>query len=57
MEYFAGLDVSLDLTAVCVMDGSGRVIAESKAPSEPEALIAHLPEVERIQAQFREKEV
>lgn len=42
MEHYAGLDVSLELTAVCVVNGSGRVIAESKVPSEPEALIAYL---------------
>ena len=42
MEYYAGLDVSLELTAVCVVDGSGKVLAESKVPSDPASLTAHL---------------
>ncbi len=40
MEQYAGLDVSLDSTSVCVVDASGRIIREAKVPSEPEALIA-----------------
>jgi transposase len=42
MAYYAGLDVSLELTAVCVVDGSGRVQSESKDPSDPASLSAHL---------------
>jgi transposase len=38
MEYYAGLDVSLRLTAVCVIDERGRVVSESKVPSEPTAI-------------------
>jgi transposase len=40
MEQYAGLDVSVEYTSVCVVDASGRVVREAKVPSEPEALIA-----------------
>jgi transposase len=40
MEQYAGLDVSLEATSVCVVDATGRVLREAKVPSEPEALVA-----------------
>ena len=40
MEYFAGLDVSLEETAICVVDEEGRIVREARVPSEPEALVA-----------------
>jgi transposase len=33
MEYFAGLDISMDETHVCVLDREGVVVRESKAAS------------------------
>ena len=39
MKHFAGLDVSLDETAVCVVDEEGRIVKEARVPSEPEALV------------------
>ena len=39
MEYYAGIDVSLECSSVCVMDGSGKFVREAKVASEPEALI------------------
>jgi hypothetical protein len=42
MKYFAGLDVSLDETAICVVDEDGIVITEGKATSEPEDLVRWL---------------
>ena len=42
MKYFAGMDVSLEETAICVVDETGRVIKEARAASEPEALHALL---------------
>jgi transposase len=39
MEYYAGIDVSVESSCICVVDGKGKVIREAKAPSEPEALI------------------
>jgi transposase len=38
--YFAGLDVSLEETAICVVDDTGRIVREARAASEPEALVA-----------------
>lgn len=40
MEQYAGLDVSLESTSVCIVDSSGRVLREAKVASEPEALLA-----------------
>jgi transposase len=40
MNYYAGIDVSLEQSSVCVVDGEGKVIREAKVASEPEALIA-----------------
>jgi uncharacterized membrane protein len=37
MEYFAGLDVSLEETSICVVDEAGRIVRELRAASEPEA--------------------
>jgi transposase len=42
MMYFAGLDVSLEETAICVADETGRIIKEMRVVSEPSALIAAL---------------
>ena len=38
MGYFAGLDVSLEETAICVVDGAGRIVREGRVGSEPETL-------------------
>jgi transposase len=40
MDYFAGLDVSVNETSVCVIDAQGRIVREAKVASEPEALLA-----------------
>lgn len=42
MEHYAGLDVSLELTSVCIVDEQGGIICEAKVASEPEALIGFL---------------
>jgi len=39
MEYFAGIDVSLEQSSVCVVDGAGKIVRETKVASEPEALV------------------
>lgn len=44
MDYYAGLDVSLEETAICVVDGTGRIVKEARAASEPHALAAALHE-------------
>jgi transposase len=40
MNHYAGIDVSLEASSVCVIDGSGKIVREAKVASEPEALIA-----------------
>lgn len=39
---YVGLDVSLEMTSICVVDAEGRVICETKVGSEPEAIAACL---------------
>jgi len=42
MDHFAGLDVSVKDTSVCIVDDTGQIIREVKVASEPEALLAVL---------------
>jgi transposase len=42
MEHYVGIDVSLERSSVCVVDGTGKIVVEAKVVSEPEALIAWL---------------
>ena len=42
MEHFAGLDVSVKDTIVCIVDDTGKIIREVKVASEAEALSAVL---------------
>ena len=42
MEHYIGIDVSLELSSVCVLDATGKVIREAKVASEPEVLVAFL---------------
>ena len=39
MEHYAGIDVSLEQSSVCVVDATGRIVREAKVASEPEALV------------------
>ena len=45
MEYFAGLDVSMSETHVCVVTQDGTVIHEVRAPSTPADIVAALARV------------
>src|SRR5512136_2427396 len=40
MNHYAGIDVSLKCSSVCVVDASGQIVREGKVASEPAALIA-----------------
>ena len=40
MGHYAGIDVSLEQSSVCVVDATGRIVREAKVASEPEALVA-----------------
>jgi transposase len=42
MALFVGLDVSLKTTSICIVEASGKIVWESKAPSEPVPLIKAL---------------
>ena len=37
-QHYAGLDVSLDATAICVLDAKGAVVWRGKCASTPEAI-------------------
>jgi transposase len=39
MDYFAGLDVSVKETSICVVDDAGKIVREARVASEPEALL------------------
>ena len=41
MDHYAGIDVSLECSSVCVVDGGGKIVREGKVASEPEALIGY----------------
>src|SRR5215472_2748963 len=42
MDHFAGLDVSIKETSICIVDDAGKIVREVKVASEPEALLAVL---------------
>ena len=42
MEHFAGIDVALELSSICVMDANGRILREAKVISDPETLVGWL---------------
>jgi transposase len=51
MDYFAGLDVSMEETSICVVDREGVVVHEAKAASTPEAICSALsraPQCRRV---------
>jgi transposase len=45
MDYFAGIDVSLELSSVCVVDATGQIVREAKVASEPDALVRFFGEL------------
>jgi transposase len=46
MEHYAGIDVSLEQSSVCVLDATGRIVREARIASEPEALIGWLGDLD-----------
>ena len=52
MEHYVGLDVSLKLTAICIVDQTGTIVREGMVPSDPEAIAdfihSHVPHVARV---------
>jgi predicted NBD/HSP70 family sugar kinase len=45
MEYYAGIDVSLKESSVCVVDSAGKVVREVKVANEPVALVRYFDEL------------
>src|SRR5262245_49849751 len=45
MEHYAGVDVSLERSSLCVVDAHGRIVREAKVASEPEALVIFFREL------------
>jgi transposase len=39
MEHYAGIDVSLESSSVCVVDATGRIVREARVASDPTALV------------------
>jgi transposase len=52
MEHYVGLDVSLKLTAICIIDRTGKIEREGVVASDPEAIATFIkssaPHVVRI---------
>jgi len=52
MEHYVGLDASLKLTAICIVDRAGKIAREGAVPSDPEAIAtfikSHASNVARI---------
>jgi transposase len=46
VSYFVGLDVSLDETAICIVDNAGIIFREGKADTEPETIATWLKAAE-----------
>lgn len=42
MDHYVGIDVSLELSSVCILDATGKIVREAKVASEPEALTTFL---------------
>jgi transposase len=45
VEHFAGIDVSLEQSSVCVVDAAGKIVREAKVASEPEDLVRFFREL------------
>jgi transposase len=52
MEHYVGLDVSLKLTAICIVDRTGKIERQGVVSSDPEAIAifikSHAPHVARV---------
>lgn len=39
MKHYAGLDVSVKETSICIVDDAGRICREARTPSHPDGLM------------------
>jgi hypothetical protein len=54
MDYFAGLDVSVKETSVCIVDDAGKIVREARVAREPEALLQTDEQALSLQASWIE---
>ena len=40
MEHYGGIDVSLELSSLCIVDAKGKIVREAKVASDPDTLVA-----------------
>ena len=54
--YFIGIDVSTKESALCILDGNGKIVRETKLPSDPEIIARFIADtglaIERIGLEF-----
>ena len=48
MEHYVGLDVSLKLTAICIVDRGGKIERQGVVSSDPEAIATFIKSLEPI---------
>ena len=36
--YYVGIDVSMTESALCILDGKGKIVRETKLPTDPEII-------------------
>jgi transposase len=52
MEHYVGLDISLKLTAICIVDQTGKIVREGGVASDPESIAvfvkSHAPHIVRV---------
>jgi hypothetical protein len=46
VEYYAGIDVSLEQSSVCIVDATGKIVWEAKVASGPQALVRFFSQLE-----------
>ena len=46
MDHYAGIDVSIECSSVCVVEASGKIVREGRVASEPPAPIGWLEGLE-----------
>jgi transposase len=45
MNHYAAIDVSLELSSVCIVDATGKVVKETKVETHPEALVKFFKDI------------